>query len=85
MKEIIGKYARDSLINYARERMCIIGGIGTGNLLKLDNKLFIITCRHVTDLFFNHKQLVITLKSNKKIEQENLYYFNHLHPKLILQ
>ena len=57
--------------------MCIVGGIGTGNLLRINERRFIVTCKHVADIFFSNKQYVITLKSNKKIKQDNLIYLKH--------
>jgi len=78
MKEEIEQQAFNSLTEYAKSRMCLVASIGTGNLVSINDKKYIITCKHVADDFFNMKSPVITLKSNKKIELDKLNYVGSL-------
>jgi len=74
MKEEFEEQVRNSLTEYAKSRMCLVGSIGTGNLVSINGKKYIITCKHVADDFFKMESSVITVKSNKKIDHDNLNY-----------
>ena len=47
----LDKEARHGLTERAGARMCSVGGVGTGNVLKIDDRLLIVTCRHVSDFY----------------------------------
>ncbi len=78
MKEEIEEQARNSLTEYAKSRMCLVGSIGTGNLVQINGKKYIVTCKHVADDFFKMESAVITLKSNEKVNIDKLNYVGSL-------
>ena len=73
----IDDFKRQSLIEYAKSKTCIVGGIGTGNLVLINDKIYIVTCQHVAKEFFKNNRSVVTLYSNKKLKQSELKYISN--------
>ena len=49
-----------------------MGSLGTGNLLRHDNRLFIATCLHVAEKYFRLKRPYVILRGNTRIHTEEL-------------
>jgi hypothetical protein len=73
----IDDFKRQSLIEYAKSKTCIVGGIGTGNLVLVNDKFYIVTCQHVAETFFKNNRSVVTLYSNRKLKQSELKYISN--------
>lgn len=56
-----------------RSRICDIGD-ATGNMIKHAGKVYIVTCRHVADYFFEKDKSYIPLKDNNRIQFDQLKY-----------
>lgn len=70
----LDKEARHGLTERAKTRMCSVGGVGTGNVLKIENRFFITTCRHVADIYFKQQRPYIILYGNERVNIEKLQY-----------
>ena len=70
-------FKRQSLIEFAKSKTCIVGGIGTGNLVLVKDKIYIVTCQHVAEAFFKNNKSVVTLYSNRKLKQNELKYISN--------
>lgn len=70
----IEKSMKSALMERSKIRSCFINE-STGNLLRYNDKKYIITCRHVADDFFSNKKQFILLRDNKKIFKDDLKYF----------
>jgi hypothetical protein len=66
--------ARRALTELARSRTCSLGGIGTGNLLRVRERAFIVTAKHVADHFYKLKRPRIIFRHNYKILSEQSEY-----------
>jgi len=66
--------ARHGLTEYARARICSLGGVGTGNVLRLHGHAFIVTAKHVADDFYELKRPRVIFHRNYKISSERLDY-----------
>jgi len=72
--ELLEKEVRHTLGEYAKSRMCSMSGIGTGNLVRFEQRLYIATCRHVADAYFHHNRPYIVLRGNTRIHSDQLEY-----------
>lgn len=73
-QELIEKEAINSITEYLKDRSVLLAE-GTGNLLKIDNKFYIVTCKHVADKFMKHDTYrYAVLRDNNRIMKENLSY-----------
>ena len=70
----LDKEATHGFTERTKARMCSVGGVGTGNVLKIENRFLIITCCHVADIYFEQKRPYIILYGNKRIKTEKLQY-----------
>ena len=59
---------------FARSRTCSLGGIGTGALLRVRDRAFILTAKHVADGFYKLKRPRIICRHNYKILSQQLRY-----------
>lgn len=66
--------ARHGLTEHARARICSLGGVGTGNVLRLHGHAFIVTAKHVADDFYELKRPRVIFHRNYKIPSERLEY-----------
>lgn len=66
--------ARHALTEFARSRTCSLGGVGTGNLLRVGDRGFIVTAKHVADDFYKLKRPRVICRHNHKIPSEQLEY-----------
>jgi len=65
---------KSAMMERSKIRSCFIND-STGNLFSYNDKIYIITCRHVADDFFNNKKQYVLLRDNKKIFKDDLKYF----------
>lgn len=68
--------ARHALTEYARSRTCSLGGVGTGNVLRVRNRAYIVTAKHVADEFYRLKRPRIIFYRNYKVPSEQLEYIS---------
>ena len=66
--------ARHALTEFARSRTCSLGGIGAGNVLRVRDRAFIVTAKHVADEFYRLKRPRIIFYHNYKVLSEQLEY-----------
>jgi predicted transcriptional regulator len=66
--------ARRALTELARSRTCSLGGISTGNLLRVRERAFIVTAKHVADDFYKLKRPRVIFRHNYKILSEQSEY-----------
>ena len=62
------------LTEYARSRVCSMGGVGTGNVLRARGQAFIVTAKHVAEEFFKLKRPRIIFRDNYKVPSQQLNY-----------
>lgn len=67
----IEKVATDALSEYILNRVTLIGD-GSGNLLRIGNRKFIITCLHVANIFHGKGFKEIILRGNIKIPSDKI-------------
>ncbi len=71
----LDRQTRHALNLWVKSRSCYVRAIGTGNLLRYDGRVFIATCRHVADEFFQMQSgRYIILQKNKRIYDKQLRY-----------
>ena len=68
--------ARHTLTEYARARTCSLGGVGTGNVLRVHGRAFVVTAKHVADEFYKLKRPRVVFQHNYKILSEHLEYIS---------
>jgi hypothetical protein len=66
--------ARHSLTEYAKARTCSLGGVGTGNVVRLNGDAFIVTAKHVADTFYELKRPQVIFHRNVKISTGETTY-----------
>jgi hypothetical protein len=66
--------ARHSLTEYAKARTCSLGGVGTGNVVRLNGDAFIVTAKHVADTFYELKRPQVIFYGNLKIGASQTIY-----------
>ena len=69
--EEIEDHAFSGIIEYIRDRFVVIGN-GTGNLLNVGNRNFIVTCKHIAEQFFNSGRTYVVLRDNVRISLKNM-------------
>jgi hypothetical protein len=69
--EELDKFVHSSLAEYLKDRIVSLG-VGTGNLLKVGNRSFIVTCRHVATDFFRLAFTAAILRDNYRIPKDHL-------------
>jgi hypothetical protein len=62
------------LTEYAKARTCSLGGVGTGNVVRLNGHTFIVTARHVADTFYELKRPQVIFHRNLKIASRQTTY-----------
>ncbi|MBI4549079.1 MAG: hypothetical protein HY707_13935 [Ignavibacteriae bacterium] len=67
----VNKLAHSSLTEYLKDRIVVLAN-STGNLLKVADRSFIITCRHVADHFFERPFRNAILRDNHRIAKAQL-------------
>ncbi len=74
-QEQLDRQARRALNQRVKSRICyVVQGVGTGNLLRYDGRVFIATCKHVADAFFRVQRGYIILQGNTRIYANKLRY-----------
>ena len=68
--------ARHTLTEYARSRTCSLGGVGTGNVVRVRDRAFVVTAKHVADDFYRLKRPRVIFRHNYKILSEQLEYIS---------
>ena len=66
--------ARHSLSEYAKARTCSLGGVGTGNVVRVNGEAFVVTAKHVADTFYELKRPQIIFHHNVKIASRQTSY-----------
>ncbi len=66
--------ARHSFTEYARSRTCSLGGVGTGNVLRVHGRTFIVTAKHVAASFYELKRPRAIFHRNHKVPSQRLEY-----------
>lgn len=61
-------------------KLCAIDD-ATGNILKYNNRFYVVTCKHVADDFFRYRNSYILLKDNSRIYINKLKYVASTQPK----
>ncbi len=69
--EEVNKFVHTSLTEYLKDRIVVFGN-GTGNLIRIGNRSFIVTCRHVATDFFKLPFSYIILRDNHRIPKSQL-------------
>ena len=73
MREL--KYqARHSLTEYAKARTCSLGGVGTGNVVRVNGVAFVVTAKHVADTFYELKRPQVIFQRNLKVASRQTSY-----------
>lgn len=62
-----------ALIERMKQKICLLND-AVGNLFKFNNKLYVVTCKHVADGFFYQNHPYLLLRDNTRIYSENLKY-----------
>jgi len=62
-----------ALAHYAMPKTCYLEG-ATGNLLRYKKEFYIITCKHVADVFFDNNDSEVILRNNFRIKKNRLKY-----------
>lgn len=75
-QKLLDNEVHRALTERARARICEIGN-STGNIIKYDGKIYIVTCRHVADYFFREDKSYIPLKNGNRIPFNQLKYCAH--------
>jgi hypothetical protein len=70
---LLDNVTHTALIERMKQKICLLND-AVGNLFKFNNKLFIVTCKHVADGFFHQNNPYIILRDNTRIYSENLKY-----------
>jgi hypothetical protein len=70
-EEKLDKVSHNAATEYVRNRLVIIGD-GTGNLIHLKKRHFIVTCKHVAEPFFENKLLYAVICDNIRITHDKL-------------
>lgn len=65
----------NALTERVRARSCEISD-GTGNIIKYNEKIYIVTCKHIADDFFNDNNSYVILRNNDRIYKNQLEYYN---------
>jgi hypothetical protein len=58
---------------FVLSKTCYIGD-GTGNVLRYKNRIYIVTCGHITDEIFKSNDFEVILQGNNKLKKEKLKY-----------
>ena len=58
--------------SYVTPRLCLFPSGGTGNLLSHNERLFIVTCKHVAESFFKSDFNYVVLRGNRRIRRDSL-------------
>ncbi len=66
----------NALTERIRSRSCEISD-GTGNIIKYDGKIYIVTCKHIADDFFKANNSYVILRNNDRIYKNQLKYYCH--------
>jgi hypothetical protein len=70
--EELDKFVHSSLAEYLKDRIVSLGA-GTGNLFKVGDRSFIVTCRHVAKGFFRLSFSCAILRDNFRIPKDHLH------------
>lgn len=66
--------ARHSLTEHAKSRTCSLGGVGTGNVLRVHGQSFVVTAKHVADTFYELKRPQVIFHRNFKMASQQTSY-----------
>ena len=72
-QKLLNNKVHNAITERVRTRICEIGD-STGNIIKYDGKVYIVTCRHVADYFFKEDKSYIPLKNGNRIPFNQLKY-----------
>lgn len=71
INNILDVTSNKAATEYIRDRLVIIGE-GTGNLISINGRTFVVTCQHVAKPFFTYNMPYIVLRDNVRVQTENL-------------
>ena len=72
-QKLLDNKVHQALTARVKARICEIGN-STGNIIKYEGKVYIVTCRHVADYFFKYDKSYIPLKDGNRIPFNQLKY-----------
>ena len=72
---LLDNVTHTALTERMKSKICSIND-AVGNILRFRGKLFIVTCKHVADDFFNQNRPYIILRNNTRIYSNQLKYIS---------